>query len=169
MHDRLESEPDDFHGRVRQHFLDLAAREPAALPRRRRPTAAATRSTPRSRERMQALLEARVVSVWADVIGQESAVETLQRAVADPAAMTHAWLFTGPPGSGRSVAARAFAAALECPDGGCGQCRECRTAVDGTHADVTVIATEGLSIRVEQARDLVGPGGAPAVGRRRGG
>ena len=76
------------------------------------------------------------MSVWADVIGQESAVETLQRAVTDPGAMTHAWLFTGPPGSGRSVAARAFAAALQCPDGGCGQCRECRTAVDGTHADV---------------------------------
>ena len=95
------------------------------------------------------------MSVWADVIGQESAVETLQRAVTDPAAMTHAWLLTGPPGSGRSVAARAFAAALECPDGGCGQCRECRTAVDATHADVTVLATEGLSIRVEQARDLV--------------
>jgi DNA polymerase III subunit delta' len=95
------------------------------------------------------------VSVWADVIGQESAVETLQRAVTDPGAMTHAWLLTGPPGSGRSVAARAFAAALECPDGGCGQCRECRTAVDATHADVTVLATEGLSIRVEQARDLV--------------
>ena len=95
------------------------------------------------------------MSVWSDVIGQESAVETLQRAVADPAAMTHAWLLTGPPGSGRSVAARAFAAALECPDGGCGQCRECRTAVDATHADVTVLATEGLSIRVEQARDLV--------------
>jgi len=95
------------------------------------------------------------VSVWSDVIGQESAVETLQRAVADPGAMTHAWLLTGPPGSGRSVAARAFAAALECPDGGCGQCRECRTAVDATHADVTVLATEGLSIRVEQARDLV--------------
>jgi len=95
------------------------------------------------------------VSVWSDVIGQESAVETLQRAVTDPGAMTHAWLLTGPPGSGRSVAARAFAAALECPDGGCGQCRECRTALDATHADVTVLATEGLSIRVEQARDLV--------------
>jgi DNA polymerase-3 subunit delta' len=95
------------------------------------------------------------MSVWADVIGQESAVETLQRAVADPAAMTHAWLLTGPPGSGRSVAARAFAAALECPQGGCGHCRECRTATEATHADVTVLATEGLSIRVEQARDLV--------------
>lgn len=95
------------------------------------------------------------MSVWRDVIGQDAAVETLSRAVADPAAMTHAWLFTGPPGSGRSVAARAFAAALQCPTGGCGECRECRTAADGTHADVDLIATEGLSIKVEQARDLV--------------
>lgn len=95
------------------------------------------------------------MSVWRDVIGQEPAVTTLSRAVEDPASMTHAWLLTGPPGSGRSVAARAFAAALQCPVNGCGQCRECRTAADGTHADVDVIATEGLSIKVEQARDLV--------------
>ena len=94
------------------------------------------------------------MSVWRDVIGQGSAVATLERAVTDPASMTHAWLLTGPPGSGRSVAARAFAAALECPLNGCGECRECRTAVDGTHADVDVVATEGLSIKVEQAREL---------------
>ena len=94
------------------------------------------------------------MSVWRDVIGQDSAVATLQRAASDPTAMTHAWLLTGPPGSGRSVAARAFAGALECPEHGCGECRECRTAVDGTHADVDVIATEGLSIKVEQAREL---------------
>jgi DNA polymerase-3 subunit delta' len=94
------------------------------------------------------------VTVWRDVIGQDTAVATLQRAVTDSTAMTHAWLLTGPPGSGRSVAARGFAAALECPLHGCGECRECRTAVDGTHADVDVIATEGLSIKVEQAREL---------------
>jgi DNA polymerase III subunit delta' len=94
------------------------------------------------------------VTVWRDVIGQESAVETLHRAATDSGAMTHAWLLTGPPGSGRSVAARAFAAALECPTGGCGECIECRTAIEGSHADVDVIATEGLSIKVEQARDL---------------
>ena len=94
------------------------------------------------------------MTVWRDVIGQDKAVATLQRAVTDTTAMTHAWLLTGPPGSGRSVAARAFAAALECPQRGCGECRECRTAVDGTHADVDVIATEGLSIKVEQAREL---------------
>ena len=108
------------------------------------------------------------MSVWRDVIGQEVAVATLEHAVTTPAAMTHAWLFTGPPGSGRSVAARAFAAALLCPDGGCGTCRECRTALEATHADVDVIATEGLTIKVEQARDLVQLAArSPSVGRYR--
>ena len=50
------------------------------------------------------------MTVWRDVIGQDAAVSTLSRAVFDPGSMTHAWLLTGPPGSGRSVAARAFAA-----------------------------------------------------------
>lgn len=108
------------------------------------------------------------MTVWRDVIGQDAAVATLSRAVADPGAMTHAWLLTGPPGSGRSVAARAFAAALQCPRGGCGECRECRTAADGTHADVDVIATEGLSIKVGVIRDLVQLAAMrPSVGRWR--
>ena len=106
--------------------------------------------------------------VWRDVIGQPQTVATLQRAVAEPGAMTHAWLFTGPPGSGRSVAARAFAGALLCPTGGCGECRECRTAVDGTHADVEVLATEALSIGVADTRALVQLAGrSPSVGRYR--
>lgn len=105
------------------------------------------------------------MTVWADVVGQEAAVTALDRAVREPDAMTHAWLLTGPPGSGRSTAARAFAAALQCPEHGCGVCRECRTAVAGTHADVTVVATEGLSIRVEDARALVAEAGLrPSVG-----
>ncbi|MCE1179636.1 MAG: DNA polymerase III subunit delta' [Micrococcales bacterium] len=108
------------------------------------------------------------MTVWRDVVGQSQTVATLQRAVSDPDSMTHAWLFTGPPGSGRSVAARAFAGALQCPQGGCGDCRECRTAMDGTHADVDVIATEGLSISVRQARDLVALAQLrPSVGRWR--
>jgi DNA polymerase III subunit delta' len=108
------------------------------------------------------------VTVWRDVIGQETAIATLQRAATDPSAMTHAWLLTGPPGSGRSVAARAFAAALQCPQGGCGECRECRTAIDGSHADVDVIATEGLSIKVALVRDLVQLAALrPSVGRWR--
>jgi len=69
--------------------------------------------------------------------------------------MSHAWLFTGPPGSGRSVAAKAFAAALQCRDGGCGQCHDCRATLAGTHPDVTLVHTELLSIRVAEVRDLV--------------
>jgi len=108
------------------------------------------------------------VSVWDDVIGQPDAVEALTRAVTDAGAMTHGWLFTGPPGSGRSVAARAFAAALECPRGGCGTCRECHTALDGTHADVSIVATEGLSIKVEDTRALVQEAALrPSVGKWR--
>ena len=108
------------------------------------------------------------MSVWIDVIGQEPAVATLDRAVTDPSTMTHAWLLTGPPGSGRSIAAKAFAAALQCPDGGCGRCRECRTALEGTHADVDLIATEGLTLKVALARDLVQLAARrPSVGRWR--
>ena len=108
------------------------------------------------------------MTVWDDVVGQEPAVAVLQRAVTDPNAMTHAWLLTGPPGSGRSVAAKAFAAALQCPDGGCGTCHECRTALEGTHADVDVIATEGLSLKVDLVRDLVQLAARrPSVGRWR--
>lgn len=108
------------------------------------------------------------MSVWDDLVGQQRTVETLQRAVADPTAMTHAWLFTGPPGAGLVTAARAFAAALQCAEGGCGDCRECRTALEGTHADVTALATEGLSIRVDQARELAATAALrPSVGRWR--
>ena len=72
--------------------------------------------------------------------------------------MTHAWLITGPPGSGRSVAALSFAAALQCTsDGvpGCGECRACTTTMAGTHADVRRIIPEGLSIGVDEMRNIV--------------
>jgi len=105
------------------------------------------------------------VSVWSEVVGQSQTVKTLSHAATGPAAMTHAWLVTGPPGSGRSTAARAFAAALQCPDHGCGSCRECRTAVEGSHADVRLVSTEGLSIKVEDVRALVQEAGLrPSVG-----
>lgn len=96
-----------------------------------------------------------MTSVWDEVVGQERAVATLSEAVRDARQMTHAWLVTGPPGSGRSTAARAFAGALLCPQHGCGDCHECRTARDGSHADVEVVATQGLSIQVKDARELV--------------
>jgi DNA polymerase III subunit delta' len=107
-----------------------------------------------------------VSGVWEQVIGQPAAVAELQAAVADPGAMTHAWLFTGPPGSGRSVAARAFAAALQCPEGGDGTCHACRTVLAGTHADVQTVVPEGLSLGVAEVRELVRMAGrAPSQGR----
>ena len=115
--------------------------------------------------------------VFADLVGQDRAVEVLSAAVEaagqivrnEPApvgGMTHAWLFTGPPGSGRSVAARAFAAALQCPNGGCGDCRECHTTLAGTHSDVRLVVPEGLSIGVDEMRALVlRAASAPTGGR----
>ncbi|WP_405959207.1 DNA polymerase III subunit delta' [Streptomyces sp. NBC_00868] len=128
--------------------------------------------------------------VWDDLVGQERVqaqlaaaardADALVTAVSDgtppPAAnkMTHAWLFTGPPGSGRSTAARAFAAALQCtsPDRtlggqpGCGFCDGCHTTVVGTHADVEIVRTDLLSIGVKETRDLVRRAQlSPAVGR----
>ena len=105
------------------------------------------------------------MSVWDTVVGQ-TVVPELRRTVEDAsailagnaqagAAMTHAWLFTGPPGSGRSVVARAFAAALQCPDGGCGACAECRDVRNRTHPDVADVVTDGLFIKIKQIRDLV--------------
>lgn len=101
--------------------------------------------------------------MWAEVIGQQEAVYQLQAAVTDAAAitrgedgpaMTHAWLITGPPGSGRSLAATTFAAALVCDEGGCGQCQACRTAAYGGHADVHVEIPEGSEILLEHVRPL---------------
>lgn len=103
---------------------------------------------------------------WAELVGQDEAVAAL-RAAAGAAgrsgperanAMSHAWLFTGPPGSGRSVAARAFAAALQCErdaEPGCGSCPACRTVRAGTHPDVRSVVPEGLSISVAEIRGVV--------------
>src|SRR5690349_16364679 len=127
------------------------------------------------------------MSVFDELAGQDAVVSQLKSAVAgaqfalggttplqSPAAkqasrgMTHAWLFTGPPGSGRSVAARAFAAALLCPNGGCGVCPSCRQVRAGTHADLLLVRPEGLSYGVKQTRDLVlRAAGAPSGGRWR--
>ncbi|MEU3746993.1 MULTISPECIES: DNA polymerase III subunit delta' [Streptomyces] len=119
------------------------------------------------------------MAVWDDLVGQTRVEEQLAAAARDadvfvtahaagepaPEAskMTHAWLFTGPPGSGRATAARAFAAALQCvsPDRamggvpGCGFCDGCHTTLVGTHADVEIVRTDLLSIGVKETRDLV--------------
>jgi DNA polymerase-3 subunit delta' len=103
--------------------------------------------------------------VFAGLVGQESVETDLVAAAsaargdsAHTAAMTHAWLITGPPGSGRSVAALCFAAALQCTSAGvpgCGECRACTTTMVGTHADVRRVIPEGLSIGVDEMRAIV--------------
>ena len=109
------------------------------------------------------------MTVWDDLVGQRRVIETLRTAAAGHG-MSHAWLFTGPPGSGRSNAAVAFAAALECDNGpegaGCGTCHECHTVMAGSHADVDLIRTEKLSIGVDEVRDLVRRAALAPVGRR---
>jgi DNA polymerase-3 subunit delta' len=119
------------------------------------------------------------MTVWDDLVGQERVSEQLAAAARDADAlvtavatdvpppeaskMTHAWLFTGPPGAGRNQAARAFAAALQCvsPDRalggapGCGFCDGCHTALVGTHADVTTVAAVGTQILADDMRDTV--------------
>jgi DNA polymerase III subunit delta' len=103
--------------------------------------------------------------VWDHLVGQRVAAAALESA-AGGQGMTHAWLFTGPPGSGRSNAAVAFAAALQCERAGCGECHACHTVLAGTHADVSVIRTEKLSIGVDEVRDLVRRAALAPVGRR---
>lgn len=121
------------------------------------------------------------MTVWDDLVGQERVVEGLQRAVAgDPrgpraeasgarprgVGMTHAWLLTGPPGSGRSNAAIAFAAALQCEQGGCGECQSCHEVKVGSHPDVRLFRTEQLSLGVKETRELVRASALAPVGRR---
>ncbi|MFJ1972357.1 DNA polymerase III subunit delta' [Streptomyces sp. NPDC087903] len=119
------------------------------------------------------------MTVWDDLVGQENVSEQLGAAARDADAlvtaiataapppeaskMTHAWLFTGPPGAGRNQTAHAFAAALQCvsPDRalggipGCGFCDGCHTALIGTHADVTTVAAVGSQILADDMRDTV--------------
>jgi DNA polymerase-3 subunit delta' len=129
------------------------------------------------------------MDVFAALIGQDAATVTFRRAAAEAealvragrglgveenaqpgtrtGAMTHAWIVTGPPGSGRLEAARAFAAALQCRTGvGCGECPGCHTTLTGSNADVRMVVPEGLSIAVADMRALVMRAGtAPSGGR----
>ena len=94
--------------------------------------------------------------IWSELLGQPEAVGQLRQAVANKEqGLQHAWLLTGPPGSGRSNAAMAFAAALLCEKAGCGECKSCRMVQSGSHPDVSVLATEKVIISIEEIRQLV--------------
>jgi DNA polymerase-3 subunit delta' len=102
---------------------------------------------------------------WGAVWGQDEAVAALQEAASDPAAMTHAWLITGPPGSGRSTLAHAFAAALIADEG---DERAMQQVLAGTHPDLAALRTEGVIISIKDARALVERSYfAPSLGRYR--
>lgn len=106
----------------------------------------------------QDTVEAELVAAARAARGDAAHADAATVAATEAGVMTHAWLITGPPGSGRSVAALCFAAALQCTsDGapGCGQCRPCTTTMAGTHADVRRIVPEGLSIGVDAMRTIV--------------
>jgi DNA polymerase-3 subunit delta' len=97
-----------------------------------------------------------VAEVWDELLGQPEAIEQLQKAVAQKkAGLHHAWLFTGPAGSGRSLLARAFAAALQCQADGCGKCQQCSLAMADAHPDINLLATERVQISIEEVRQLV--------------
>jgi DNA polymerase-3 subunit delta' len=108
------------------------------------------------------------MNVWQQLVGQPDAIATFEAAARaahaertggesaeSSSAMTHAWLITGPPGSGRSNLAYAFAAALLCPRGGCGECADCRNVVARTHPDLSYLATERVIISIDEVREFV--------------
>lgn len=97
-----------------------------------------------------------MTEVWDELLGQPEAIEQLQKAVAQKrVGLHHAWLFTGPAGSGRSLLAKAFAAALQCEANGCGRCQQCTLAMADAHPDINLVATERVQISIEEVRQLV--------------
>ena len=102
------------------------------------------------------------MKIFENIVGQSEVVSILERAIqgsrkseGENQEMTHSWLFTGPSGSGKSTTANAFAAALVCPNNGCANCVDCETAINGSHLDIEILKTEGLSIKINEVRDLL--------------
>jgi DNA polymerase-3 subunit delta' len=113
------------------------------------------------------------VTGWQELIGQQDAVDVLRAAAAArPGAaslMTHSWLLTGPPGSGRSNLAFAFAAALLSPaDAGESDETTDRQVAARTHPDLAVLSTERVIITIDEVRSLLSKSQfSPSVGRYR--
>jgi len=103
--------------------------------------------------------------LYSAVHGQDRVIDQLRRAAARP---VHAYLFVGPPGTGKHEAALAFAASLLCPNGGDGTCRVCRQVLAGSYVDVSVIERLGPFISVDQAHEITRIASrTPTEGRRK--
>lgn len=113
--------------------------------------------------------------MWQELIGQDLAIKSLQQGAKDSllnangkttAGFSQSWLITGPPGSGRSTAAKLFAAALQCEKSGCGECATCKSVLNGSHPDVKTILPSGLTYGVDEVKDLMqGSALIPAIGQ----
>jgi DNA polymerase-3 subunit delta' len=94
--------------------------------------------------------------IWDELLGQPEAIEQLNNSLGgNRGNLHHAWLFTGPAGSGRSNLARAFAAAIQCDSDGCGKCQHCSLVVANSHPDVSTLATDKVIISIDEVRELV--------------
>ncbi|MEY3317370.1 MAG: hypothetical protein RLZZ503_572 [Actinomycetota bacterium] len=106
--------------------------------------------------------------VFRDVVSQPEAVEQLLGSIGQGKDVHHAWLFTGPPGSGRSQLALAFAASLLCADGGCGTCNSCQMIQSRNHPDVQVLNTERVLISIDEVTEFIEKSiQMPAIGKYR--
>ena len=114
--------------------------------------------------------------MWDELVGQQEAIDVFRAAAESElvasatheSAMTHSWLVTGPPGSGRSNLAYAFAASLLCRNGGCGTCSDCTQVAARTHPDLSTLTTERVIISIDEVRQLVQSSQySPAVSRYR--
>lgn len=113
--------------------------------------------------------------MWQELIGQDLAIKTLQQAAKDSllnangettSGFSQSWLITGPPGSGRSTAAKLFAAALQCEKSGCGECANCKSVLSGSHPDVKIILPSGLTYGVDEVKELMQSSALiPAIGQ----
>ena len=113
--------------------------------------------------------------MWNELIGQSLAIKTLQQAAVDSlktangnttSGFSQSWLITGPPGSGRSTAARLFAASLQCATSGCGTCPICTKVLKGTHPDVKTISPTGITYGIDDVKDLIQSSALmPAIGQ----
>lgn len=99
-----------------------------------------------------------VSDVFSRLVGQARAAQKMRHYVASP---VHAYLFRGPAGSNLHDAALVFAAALQCPENGCGACDVCRQVLEGHEADTTTMERQGLSWRIEEIHE------AERISRRR--